>query len=161
MEGAGFIVREHGVHPTPTPCGAPRPCGRIDTGTVSMQPVVVPPPKSCNGEPQPPRHIELTLDVPTKDGDTVVRLLTNLSTEARDACSIARLYRRRRSIERLFQHLGVVLHSEAASLGQPRAALLAFGVAVLAYNVFAVLQTVVHVRHASTPAGQAACAKAA
>lgn len=49
----------------------------------------------------------------------------------------------------MFQRLESVLHSEVASLGQPRAALLAFGVAVLAYNVLAVLQAAVHARHAS------------
>jgi IS4 transposase len=148
-QGACFIVREHGLNPHPTPCGAPRPCGRIDTGTVSEQPVVMPAPEGCSGEPQPLRRIELALDVPTEDGDTVVRLLTNLAPEAMDACTIARLYRRRWSIECLFQRLEAVLHSEVASLGQPRAALLAFGVAVLAYNVLAVLQTAVHVRHAA------------
>jgi hypothetical protein len=41
------------------------------------------------------------------------------------------------------------LHSEVASLGQPRAALLAVGVAVLAYNAFAVLQAAVCTPHAA------------
>ncbi|NML17456.1 hypothetical protein [Azohydromonas caseinilytica] len=51
----------------------------------------MPPPKGGSGEPQPLRRIELALDVPTEDGDTVVRLLTNLAPEAMDACTIARL----------------------------------------------------------------------
>jgi hypothetical protein len=146
-QGACFIVREHGVNPHPTPCGPLRPCGRIDT--VSEQPVVMPPPQGECGELRALRRIELTLDVPTEDGDTVVRLLSNLAPEAMDACMIARLYRRRWSIECLFQRLEPVLHSEVASLGQPRAALLAFGVAVLAYNVLAVLQAAVSVCHAA------------
>lgn len=148
-QGACFIVREHGVNPHPTPCGPPRPCGRIDTGTVSEQPVVMPPPEGCSGESLRLRRIELALDVPTEDGDTVVRLLSNLPPEAMDACTIARLYQRRWSIERMFQRLEAVLHSEVASLGQPRAALLAFGVAVLAYNVLAVLQAAVAACHAA------------
>jgi len=40
----------------------------------------------------------------------------------------------------MFQRLQAVLHSEVSTLGQPRAALLAFSVAVVAYNVLAVVQ---------------------
>ncbi len=148
-QGACFIVREHGINAHPTPCGPLRPCGRIDTGTVAEQPVQLPPPEGQHGQPRALRRIELTLDVPTEDGDTVVRLLTNLDAQDMDGCTVARLYRRRWSIEAMFQRLESVLHSEVASLGQPRAALLAFGVAVLAYNVLAVLQAAVHARHAS------------
>jgi len=39
----------------------------------------------------------------------------------------------------MFQRLEGVLHSEIGSLGHPRAALLGFAVAVLAYNVLAVI----------------------
>ena len=47
----------------------------------------------------------------------------------------------------MFQRLESVLNSEISSLGHPRAALLAFGVAVLAYNVLAVLPQVVSAKH--------------
>jgi hypothetical protein len=40
-----------------------------------------------------------------------------------------------------------VLHSEVVSLGHPRAALLAFGVAILAYKTLAVLQSAVWSTH--------------
>jgi len=50
------------------------------------------------------------------------------------ATKLAQLYRRRWRIENLFQRLESVLHSEVRTLGHPRAALLAFGVALLAYN---------------------------
>jgi hypothetical protein len=43
----------------------------------------------------------------------------------------------------MFQRLEAVLHSEVRTLGQPRAALLAFSVAVVAYNVLAVVQAAV------------------
>ncbi|MGT2493898.1 transposase [Cupriavidus basilensis] len=58
-----------------------------------------------------------------------------------------RLYRRRWSIENLFQRLESVLNSEIRSLSQPRAALLAFGVAALAYNVLSVIATAVSIGH--------------
>ena len=43
----------------------------------------------------------------------------------------------------MFQRLEAVLQSEVHTLGQPRAALLAFSVAVVAYNVLAVVETAV------------------
>ena len=49
-------------------------------------------------------------------------------------------YRRRWCVEGMFQRLEAALQSEIRSLGHPRAALLGFAVAVLAYNVLAVLQ---------------------
>ncbi|WP_374063812.1 hypothetical protein [Cupriavidus sp. DF5525] len=49
--------------------------------------------------------------------------------------------------QNLFQRLESVLNSEIRSLSQPRAALLAFGVAALAYNVLSVIATAVRIRH--------------
>jgi hypothetical protein len=45
------------------------------------------------------------------------------------------------------------LNSGIATLGQPHAALLAFGVAILAYNVLAVLQTAITAQHKLEPFG--------
>ena len=47
----------------------------------------------------------------------------------------------------MFQRLESVLESEIRSLGNPRAALLGFAVAVLAYNVLAVLKRSVEHAH--------------
>ncbi len=52
--------------------------------------------------------------------------------------------------QNLFQRLESVLHSEVRTLGAPRAALLAFGVALLAYNVLTLLKTAVRIQHADT-----------
>jgi hypothetical protein len=60
---------------------------------------------------------------------------------------VARLYRKRWSIEGMFQRLESVLNSELKTLGQPKAALLAFGTAVVAYNVLSVLQSAVEAAH--------------
>ena len=52
----------------------------------------------------------------------------------------------------MFQRLESVLHSEIRSLGHPRAALLGFAVAVLAYNVLSVLKrSVEHAHRDSAP----------
>lgn len=47
----------------------------------------------------------------------------------------------------MFQRLEAALNSEIAARGHPRAALLAFGVAVLAYNVLALIERAVAIRH--------------
>ena len=125
---------------------APR---RIDTGAVSEQSVSI---DDNAGQPLVLRRIELQLDSPTADGDTVIRLLTNVPRSHCTARKVARLSGRRWNIESMFQRLESVLASEVAPLGQPHAALLAFGVAVLAYNVLAVLQAAVRAAHA-LPAG--------
>ena len=142
--GCGFIVREHGASPHPQACDAPVRKGRIATGAVDEQQVTI---ADEAGQPLALRRIELHLDSPTEDGESVIRLLTNLPKSHFTARKVARLYRRRWNIETMFQRLESVLSSEVASLGQPRAALLAFGVAVLAYNVLAVLQAAVRATH--------------
>jgi hypothetical protein len=63
------------------------------------------------------------------------------------ALEVAEVYRRRWTIEGMFGELEAVLQSEVKSLGHPRAALLAFGVAIMAYNVLSVLRAAVEVSH--------------
>jgi IS4 transposase len=140
-----FLIREH-ANTNPTEVSRTRRIGRIETGVVYEQTV------SLKDEAQNVhllRRIELHLDEPTEDGERVIRLLTNLPKRLR-AKQLARVYRRRWRIENLFQRLESVLHSEVRTLGVPGAALLAFGVALLAYNVLALLQTAVRVKHART-----------
>jgi Transposase DDE domain len=45
------------------------------------------------------RHIRLTLDQPTQDGDAWIEVVTNLPVEAASAAAVAELYRQRWSIE--------------------------------------------------------------
>lgn len=138
--GAGFIVREHARHPRLLKQGEWRACGRIATGRVSEQVVEI------EGQPVPWRRIELALDAPTEDGETTIRLWSNLPGEV-SAGRIGELYRTRWRIEALFGRLESVLRSEIISLGHPRAALLGFAVAVLAYNVLALLGRCVEQAH--------------
>jgi hypothetical protein len=95
------------------------------------------------------RRLELRFDEATQVGDSVFRLLTNMTLRLK-AKSLAIIYRSRWRIDNLFQRLESVLHSEVRTLGAPGAALLAFAVALLAYNVLALLATAVRVKHART-----------
>jgi len=159
--GAAVLVREHGTQPHPTPCGPRRRVGRGETGTVYEQVVEVPTdsasdPTGVVGAALRLRRVEVELDTPTEGGDTVVRLLTTLPAADADARTVAALYLRRWTVEGLFGRLEAVLESEVRTLGQPRAALLAFSVAVVAYNVLAVVQAALDAEAAKQAAAAAA-----
>jgi len=145
---ASFLVREHARHPQLVAEGPWRACGRTDTGAVREQRI------GLAGTSGPWRRIELTLDTPTEAGEGVIRPWSNLP-ERIEARQIAQLYRRRWCVEGMFQRLEAALHSEIRSLGHPRAARLGFAVAVLAYNVLALLQRCIErARQATHPALQ-------
>jgi IS4 transposase len=139
--GAAVLVREHGRYPAPTPAGERQCVGRGEAGVVYEQPVDCPGPTAATA-PLRLRRIEVALALPLASGETVLRLLTTLPATV-PAPAVAELYRRRWTIEGLFQRLQGVLHSEVPTLGMPRAALLAFSVAVVAYNVLAVVHAAV------------------
>lgn len=146
--GASFIVREHARHPRLVRHGEWVEHTRIDTGRLRERTLEV---QAIHDTAAPApiqawRCIEIELDTPTEAGDTTIRLWTNLPSTV-DAATIAALYRKRWRIENMFQRLESVLHSEIKSLGHPRAALLGFTVAVLAYNVLSLLQRAVEHAH--------------
>ena len=139
---AAFIIREHGVSPNPTEVGERKETGRAPSGRVFEQAVRVE-----GEEVLELRRIEVELEEPTEDGETVIRLLTNVPEERLSGVEVAQVYRKRWTIEGMFGELEAVLESEVRSLGRPRAALLAFGVAVLAYNVLSVVKSAVEASH--------------
>jgi IS4 transposase len=93
------------------------------------------------------RRVVLELEEPTRDGETVLAVLTNLPREAADARTVGRLYRKRWTIETAFQELEAALRSEIDTLCYPRAALFAFCCAVVAYNLIGVVKGAVRAVH--------------
>lgn len=108
--------------------------GRAATGTLSEQTIWLTEP---GGEEMAVRRVRLTLDHPTRDGDGVIEVLTNLPAEVATAAVVAELYRGRWSVEGLFLRLTTVLKCEVNTLGYPPAALFGFCVALAAGNVYA------------------------
>jgi len=141
--GCNFIVREHSSAPHPTVLNDLIGKGRIDTGCVYEQAVEV----KCETLTITLRRIELHLTSKTTSGEPVIRILSNLPEKQFSARAIARLYRQRWKIESMFQRLESVLNSEVKTLGHPRSALFAFGIAILAYNVLSVLQLAIWAAH--------------
>jgi hypothetical protein len=84
---------------------------------------------------------------PTRDGDTELALLTDLTAAQADALTLARLYLERWQIETAFAVLTETLHGEQPRLGYPKAALFAFCVTLVAYNVLAVIKAAPRAAH--------------
>lgn len=141
---AAFIVREHSSSPNPTELEPLKEVGRVETGMVFEQSVEI---ENDAGKKLKLRRIKLDLDTPTDDGDTVIRILTNVPQDKMGAQEVATLYKERWGVEGMFGRLESVLQSEIPALGNPRAALLVFGVATMAYNVLAILQAAVEIEH--------------
>jgi len=130
---SAFLIRQHGGM-TVRACGGVVARGRVDTGEVVEQDVLL---ELDDGRSLPLRRITVRLDVPARDGDTELHLLTNIPREAAAATTLADLYRKRWSIETAFQQLTLWLNAELAPLGYPKAALFGFCVGLLSYNLLA------------------------
>lgn len=140
--GASFIIRQQSHHPRLIQEGDWQEPITVRSGTVREQTIELKGGRRW-------RRVELSLQTPTESGDTTLLFWSNLP-DAISAEQIADLYRRRWSIEGMFQRLESVLESEIESLGNPRAALLGFASAVLAYNVLSVLKRSVEHAHRET-----------
>ena len=117
--------------------------GSIETGKVYEQQVEVlmaPRPGEDADDVRIYRLVRVELTRATRGGDKTLLLLTDLSKSAATGKQVAELYRRRWTIETMFQQLEAHLHSEVNTLGYPAAALFAFCVALVAYNVLAVVK---------------------
>lgn len=137
QRGAVGLVREHEQLPF-TPLEAMRVVGEIDSGRVSEQRVVIDAPDG-SGRLEV-RRIRLELRQPTRDGDDTLYLLSTVPAAAADACTLARLYSERWTLEKAFLHLTVQLRCEINTLAYPPAALFGLAMAVVAYNSLAVLK---------------------
>ena len=86
QRGAGFITRQHEGLPFEI-VNALRSVGRIETGHVAEQRVQV---RDAQGGTHLFRRIRVKLDQPTRDGDRVLSLLTNLPLRKASAKRVAR-----------------------------------------------------------------------
>lgn len=132
--GGFFIIRQHQGLPfeTLTPF---RSCGHLPTGALAQQRVCV---VDGDGHAFVFRRLRIKLNEPTRDGSTVLYILTNLPRQV-SGKKVAQLYQRRWQLETVFQHLEAYFHSEINTLGYPKAALFGFCLALVAYNLLAVV----------------------
>jgi len=142
--GGAFVIRQHASTLHWTFVGKRRACGRIETGKVFEQTI-----RATNdaGEILILRRVTVLLDQPTRDGETELHVLTNVPAKDAKAKTIADIYRKRWTIETAFQELEATLNGEINALGYPKAALFAFCVALVAYNVLSTIKAALRSVH--------------
>jgi hypothetical protein len=142
--GAAFVVRQHGQLQGEL-LGRPTRKGTTRSGPVYEQPMLVRAPD--NGEIMRVRRITIKLKVPTRDGDSELHILSNVPTARATAGQVARLYRKRWSIETAFCEITTTLACEINTLGYPKAALFTFCLALLAYNAVSLIKAALRSEH--------------
>jgi len=142
QQSAFFVVRQHGNTPY-KPLKPLELIGKSTTGDLYEQPVEMTAP---SGEKIQVRRVVVKLKKPTRNGETFIVLLTNLPKEIATLI-IAELYRNRWKIETAFQKLESHLNSEINTLGYPKAALFSFCLALVAFNIYAVVMAVLQAAH--------------
>lgn len=133
--GAFFVIREHQGLPFElvSPLGAEH---RLATGRVAEQRIRF---VDTSGHVYRGRRRRLKLNEATRDGVTLLYILTNVPRQTASTACVSELYRKRWSLETAFKHIEAYFHSEINTLGYPKAALFGFCLALVAYNVLAVV----------------------
>jgi IS4 transposase len=141
--GGHVVVREHASTLHWVTAGPVRAAGRCERGRLSEPEIEI---ADEQGAVLTLRRITLHLERPTRDGDRVIVVLTTLPPTVA-AAAIAESYRGRWDIEGAFQDLTVILQCEPNTLGYPPAALFAFCLAVVAYNVLRLTRAALGATH--------------
>jgi hypothetical protein len=141
---AAFVIRQHATLPVQT-VGAVRAAGTDRDGRpLREQCLRVTDP--ATGETRMIRRITLPLRTPSAQGETELRILTNLPPRAAAARLVADLYAKRWTVETAFQQLTQDLRCEIDTLAYPRAALFGFSLACVAYNAVSLVKAALRAR---------------
>ena len=119
--------------------------GRVATGMVSEQTIRVTDPNGS--EVVELRRIRLVLDVPTRSKEKELFLISDVPADRGSSLLLAETYRKRWQVENVFQTLTESLRCEIDTLAYPKAALFGFCVALVAYNVLAVVRAALRSEH--------------
>lgn len=141
--GSCFVIRQHG-RLVGESRGKRRFVGRTATGDVFEEPLAL----SAAEDALVLRQIVVVLAQPTRDGAQELRILSNVPAAAADACAVAELYHQRWEIENAFHVLTMTFACESAGNCLPRAALLQFCLALVAYNARQALLAALSAEHA-------------
>jgi IS4 transposase len=147
VDRGGFpVIRQHATNVSWRPVGKRRGCGRIESGRVYEQEILV-----WDGDPLGRvlhfRRITLRLDNPTRDDEQEIHILTTLPERVASAKRIAKLYSKRWTLETGFQEIQKMLNGEIAALAYPRAALFSFSTALVAYNIVSTVKAALRAAH--------------
>jgi IS4 transposase len=146
---AFFIIRQHGNVQGKLK-GKRRLVGEGPSGKIYEQEIVL----TFEGETRTFRRLTIELLVPTRDGDSVMHILTNLPADQVSGAVVAGCYRRRWTIETLFAEVTATLACEIDTLCYPKAALFVFSLALLAANAVAVVKASLRAAHGEEKADE-------
>lgn len=144
--GAFFVIRQHASTLTWHPQGPRRYVGQDERGCRLYEQALCLT-EADTGATLVVRRITIELLKPTTQGETEIHILTNLPPADASTRQVAALYADRWTIETAFQHLTLDLQCEVDTLGYPKAALFGFCVALVAYNVVAVVKGALRAAH--------------
>lgn len=131
---ACFVLRQHGNMPY-KPLTEKKFIGESESGKVYEQNISL----VFDNNRIDVRRIIVELNKVTRNGDKEVCVITNAPSNIADAVLISKIYRERWKIETAFQKLEKYLNSEINTLGYPKAALFGFCMALVAFNIYAVV----------------------
>ena len=143
-----FVIRQHSKLKGQIQ-GKEKKIGKTDTGVIYENKLVLP---EYEGEQIVVRRVVIQLNVPTRDGDTEMVLLTNLPADDADVVRVSELYRDRWKVETAFLHMTLHLNCEIDALCYPAASLFCFAVSVVSFNALSVIKSMIartHGREAS------------
>jgi hypothetical protein len=134
---AFFAIRHHAKLRIVS-SGTLRQRGCTETGEVFEQKVTL---EGEDGTRLEARRVLVRLEVPTRDGETEVAIVTNVPASDASAVAVAALYRKRWTLETMFFELTQMLEGELNTMGYPRAALLGFSIALVSYNLLSITRS--------------------
>ena len=132
---SAFVIREHQNLPWEAVSELQFVEARAD-GELWEQAIVI----EQNAQTLKIRRVVLRLSTPTRHGDPEIVILTNLPTTVAAAAVVTDIYRQRWQIEGLFLTLDKNFEGEIKTLAYPKAALFSFALALVAYNILAILK---------------------
>lgn len=136
-KGGFFVIRQHRSTPFKSLSHREFKCDTVE-GKVFEETVLL----KLEGHELEVRRILVKLNQPTRNGELEIALFCNLPA-AITASQIAEIYQARWGIETAFQKLEKYLNSEINTLGYPKAARFGFGMALVAFNLYAVVMAAI------------------
>ncbi len=141
---ARFLIRHHASMPLDR-IGRNKLIGDSETGRVFEQAGKITDPET--GRTMTVRCVTVKLKTATRDGERELVILTNLPKKDADVMKVAALYRKRWTVETMFQEMTENLTCEIKTLGYPRAAVFAFCLALMAWNGMSVIHAALRSVH--------------
>ena len=141
---AFFLIRHHGSLKRWKPLGEQVFAGETETGHVYEQQIEI---EHEDGGVMQLRRITTHLYEATRDGETEIHVLTNMSKKALPSVRGSEVYRGRWDVEGMFLELTTSLQCEIDTLAYPKAAIFAFALAVLSYNAVSMVRGVLGCVH--------------